>query len=126
MIIGLGVDVIEVTRIADVIGRHGVHFLRHVFTADEQAGAPESHVAAAAYYAGRWCAKEAVAKALGTGIGTECTWHDIEIVRWPSGQPAVRLHGAGARTAERLGVCHVHVSISHERNLACASVVAEG
>ena len=126
MILGVGIDVIEVARIGDLIARHGVRFLRHVFTAGEQGGAPESAVAAAACYAGRWCAKEAGAKALGTGIGADCQWHDIEVVRWPSGQPAVCLHGKGAVTAGRLGVRRVHVTISHERNLACASVVTEG
>jgi len=125
VIVGIGVDVIEVERIRDVIARHERNFLRHVFTADEQAGSPESAVAEAAYYAGRWSAKEAVAKALGTGIGRQCLWTDIHIVRWPSGQPAVELDGAGAETASRLGIARIHLTISHERNLACACAVAE-
>jgi holo-[acyl-carrier protein] synthase len=126
MIIGLGIDVIEVSRIRQVIERHDVNFLRHVFTAAEQAGAPESQVAAAAYYAGRWSAKEAVAKALGTGIGKDCAWTDIEVVRWPSGQPGVQLSGAAASTAEKRGIANIHLTISHEKQLACAAAVAEG
>jgi holo-[acyl-carrier protein] synthase len=126
VVIGIGVDVIEVVRIREVIARHEGSFLRHVFTPSEIKGAPQSEIAAAAYYAGRWSAKEAVAKALGTGIGAECGWHDIEVVRWPSGRPVIELSGRGAQTAAKLGICHIHVSISHERNLACASAVAEG
>ncbi len=126
MILGLGVDVIEVKRIRAVIDRHGEAFLRHVFTPTEQASAPAGAEAAAAYYAGRWSAKEAVAKVLGTGIGAECGWTDIEIVRWPSGRPGVELRGTGAATAARLGIRHIHLSISHERQLACASAVGEG
>jgi holo-[acyl-carrier protein] synthase len=126
MIIGLGIDVMEVARIQEVIDRHGASFLNHVFTAEEQAGAPSGEAAAAAYYAGRWSAKEAVAKALGSGIGRHCAWRDIRIVRWPSGQPVVELSGDGAETARRLGVQHVHLTISHEKRLACAAAVAEG
>ncbi|MCF7854448.1 MAG: holo-ACP synthase [Candidatus Pacebacteria bacterium] len=125
MIAGIGIDVIEVSRIRDVLARYGDGFLGHVFTDVEREGAPQALSAAASYYAGRWSAKEAVAKALGTGIGGECGWKDIEIVRWPSGQPVVELSGAGKRTAERLGIHHVHLTISHEKMLACASAVAE-
>jgi holo-[acyl-carrier protein] synthase len=126
VILGLGVDVIEVERIREVIRRHGRAFLGHVFTESEQQNAPENEDAAAAYYAGRWSAKEAVAKVLGTGIGAECGWKDIEIVRWPSGRPGVELTGRGKKTAGKLGIAHIHMSISHERNLACASAVGEG
>lgn len=125
MIIGIGTDVIEVSRIDNVLERHGRNFRRHVFTEAEQEGAPASRRAAASYYAGRWSAKEAVAKALGTGIGAECAWRDIHIVRWPSGQPGVELSGAAALTARRLGVAKVHLTISHEKTLVCATAVAE-
>ncbi len=125
MIVGLGVDVMEVARIQSVLERHGQNFIDHVFTSAEKAGAPSTLIGAAAYYAGRWSAKEAVSKALGTGIGQECLWTDIEIRRETCGRPTVHLSGAGLRTAERLGVKHWILSISHERNLACASAVAE-
>ncbi len=126
MIVGLGVDVMEVARIQAVLERHGQNFLDHVFTSSEQTGAPRSMAGAAAYYAGRWSAKEAVSKALGTGIGQDCLWTDIEILREECGRPTVRLRGAGLASARRLGVERWVLSISHERNLACASVVAEG
>ncbi|MFO7821802.1 MAG: holo-ACP synthase [Lentisphaeria bacterium] len=126
MIIGLGIDVIEVERIDSVIRRQGQQFLRHVFTDSERARAPESEAAAASYYAGRWSAKEAVAKTFGTGIGAACGWKDIEIVRWPSGQPSVQLSGAASETAAKLGIRRIHLTISHEKRLACASAVAEG
>ncbi len=126
MIVGLGVDVMEVARIQQVLERHGQNFLDHVFTPSEQACAPESIAGAAAYYAGRWSAKEAVSKALATGIGRECLWTDIEILREKCGRPTISLKGAGLASARRLGVTRWILSISHERNLACASVVAEG
>lgn len=125
MILGLGVDVIEIERIGKVINRHGGSFLKHVFTDEERAAAPDNADAAAAYYAGRWSAKEAVAKVLGTGIGEHCAWKDIEITRHPSGRPLVTLTGTGADTAAGLGIEHLHISISHERKLACASAVGE-
>jgi len=125
MIVGMGIDVIEVERIREVLERHGESFLNHVFCKAEQAGAPAAAAAAAAYYAGRWSAKEAVAKALGTGIGRHCAWTDIRIVRWPSGQPAVELSGEGAESARRLGIRRIHLTISHEKRLACAAAVAE-
>ncbi len=126
MIVGLGIDVMEVARIREVLERHGENFLAHVFTESERADAPENLQSAAAYFAGRWSAKEAVAKALATGIGADCAWTDIEIRRENSGRPTVHLGGSGAQTAERLGITGFILSISHEKNLACASVVAEG
>jgi holo-[acyl-carrier protein] synthase len=120
---GIGVDVIEVTRMQGVLERHGPRFRDRVFTPDEQALAPES--GSGAFYAGRWAAKEAIAKTLGTGIGAECAWTDIVILRGAAGQPLVGLRGQAAATAKRLGIATIHVSISHIRDLACASAVAE-
>jgi len=126
MIIGIGNDLIEIARIAKVIDRHGANFLAHVFTAAEQAAAPVlSSSANAIYYAGRWAAKEAIAKALGTGIGENCRWHDLQIERLPGGKPRATLHGAAARTAAQLGVTSIHISISHERSIASAVAILE-
>ncbi|OGV64533.1 MAG: holo-[acyl-carrier-protein] synthase [Lentisphaerae bacterium RIFOXYB12_FULL_65_16] len=124
MIIGIGVDVLEVERMQRTIDRYGDQFLGHVFTDEERREAPTG-AGKAAYYAGRWAAKEAIAKALGTGIGRRCGWTDIRVLRGPDGQPQVTLHGVGAATASTLKVSRIHISISHERKLACASAVAE-
>ena len=125
MIQGTGIDIIEVGRIREALERHGAHFLDHVFTAEEQARAPGGE-GRFAYYAGRWAAKEAVAKALGTGIGGECGWRDIVILADQAGKPRVTLVGAADETREKHAIRRIHVSISHERTHACALAVAEG
>ncbi len=124
MIVGLGIDIIEVSRMKRTIERYEKRFLNHVFADSEQDEAPAG-AGMASYYAGRWAAKEAVAKALGTGIGERCGWHDVRVVRGTLGKPMIELHGAAAATAADQGIEHVHISISHERHLACASAVAE-
>lgn len=124
MIAGIGIDVIELERIGRAIERYGDHFLEHVFSDVERLAAPGG-VGKVSYYGGRWAAKEAVAKALGTGIGESCRWKEICVVSGPGGDPAIVLSGAAAETAERMGIHQVHVSISHERKLACANAVAE-
>ena len=126
MIVGIGVDVIEVQRIADIMENHGPQFLDRVFNDQEKEGAPCSNFAAARHYAGRWSAKEAVAKALGTGVGEFCGWRDINVTNCYSGRPVVTISGRGRETADRLGVTNIHVTISHEKGLACASAVIEG
>jgi len=95
-----------------------------VFAEDELRDAPEG-IGKYAYFAGRWAAKEAVSKALGTGIGKDCGWKDIVIRRDPLGKPIVEMQGAAKKTASTLGIKTIHVSISHEGRLACANVVAE-
>lgn len=124
MIAGIGTDVIETERMRQAILRHGDRFLGHVFTPAEINDAP-SGPARDAYFAARWAVKEAVSKALGTGIGTECAWTDIAVRRGPAGEPLVDLSGAACATARRRGIDRIHVSLSHERNLAAATAVAE-
>ncbi|MFW6414572.1 MAG: holo-ACP synthase [Verrucomicrobiota bacterium] len=126
MIVGIGVDVIEIQRISDIIQQHGQRFTERVFTPYEQANAPATTNSALFYYAGRWSAKEAVAKALGTGLGQKCGWKDIEVSNCLSGRPVVTISGRGGETAAQLGVTRIHVTISHEKGLACASAVIEG
>jgi len=125
MIVGLGSDIVEIERLAAVARRHGAHFLARVFTPAELAEATGRGAAADAYHAGRWAVKEAVSKALGTGIGERCGWLDIETLNLESGRPATRLSGAAAATAAALGVERVHVSVSHERHHAVATVILE-
>ena len=122
MIVGLGTDIVEVDRIAKMIAEHGDHFLERVFTPGEIAhcrGRKES----APHFAGRWAAKEAVMKVLGTGFTTDVGWTDIEVVTQPSGRPVIVLHGTTRETADRLGIAEVLVSISHTKNYATATAI---
>lgn len=124
MIVGIGTDILETSRMHAAIERHGDRFLGHVFTPAEVAAAPTG-AGRDAYFAARWAAKEAVAKALGTGIGNDCAWTDITIHRSPAGQPLVELAGAARRTADLRYIDRIHISLSHERYLATAVAVAE-
>jgi holo-[acyl-carrier protein] synthase len=122
-ILGLGIDLVEVARIEQSIERHGERFLRRVFTEGEIAYCAAMK-APAPFYAARFAAKEAVSKALGTGIGAECGWLEIEVRRKASGAPFVVLHGAAADTARRLGIATVLLSLSHTRHSAIAQAIA--
>jgi holo-[acyl-carrier protein] synthase len=111
----LGIDIIKVERIREAIERFGSRFSRRVLTESESRyvrDRPET-------FAGRWAAKEAVSKVLGLGV-RGVGWREIEIVRLPTGQPAVRLSGRALARAEQLGMARVAVSISHERDYAVA------
>ena len=111
----VGIDIIKVERIEKAIAKHGRRFARRVLTESEDAyvrDRPEN-------FAGRWAAKEAVSKVLGLGV-RGVGWREIEIVRLPTGQPAVRLHDRALRRADQLGMERVAVSISHERDYAVA------
>ncbi|MBQ7694881.1 MAG: holo-ACP synthase [Lentisphaeria bacterium] len=124
MIKGLGIDIVETARIGQVIERHGEQFLNRVYTPGEQA-IGKIRASAQHFYAGRWAAKEAAAKALGCGIGQECAFNEIEVGESPVGLPVMRFTGTTARTAEALGAKNVRVSITHEREYAAAVVVLE-
>ena len=121
---GLGVDISEVNRIEAAINRHGRAFLDRVFTAAEIAYC-ERHRNRFERYAGRFAVKEATMKALGTGWAKGVRWVDIEVTRLASGQPTLSLHGATRQHAERLGVRHANVSITHSGNTAFAQVIFE-
>ena len=124
MIVGIGTDITEIERIREALDRSGDRLLARVLTKQELK-LLEGMADPVITVAGRWAAKEAVAKALGTGFGAECTWQDVEILRNPQGAPFVTLHGLGAQTAANLGIARIHVSISHERSYAIAYAVAE-
>ena len=111
----LGIDIIKVERIARAIAKHGDRFPRRVLT-DAEARYVRNRPT---NFAGRWAAKEAVSKVLGLGV-RGVGWRDIEIVRLPTGQPSVRLHGRAASRAEQLGMARIAVSISHEGDYAVA------
>jgi holo-[acyl-carrier protein] synthase len=122
-ILGLGIDLVEVARIEQSIARHGDRFLHRVFTAGEIAYCSPMKTPAP-FYAARFAAKEAVSKALGTGIGAACGWLEIEVRRKASGAPFVVLHGAAAETAQRLGIASVLLSLSHTGHSAIAQAIA--
>lgn len=121
-VLGHGIDLVEVERVAALVQRHGQRFLRRVFTEREIAacaGRPEK-------LAARFAAKEAAAKAFGTGIGEAMAFVDLEVINAPSGQPQLHWHGAAARTAAAKGVSAAQLSLSHTHSHAMASVILLG
>ena len=115
-----GVDIIEIPRIARVLEQYGQRFLRRIYTSGEIEYCRERPP----NLAGRFAAKEATMKALGTGV-RGVAWKDIEVIRAPSGAPSIRLHGRAKARAERLGVQEISLSMSHSREYAVAFVVTQ-
>ena len=111
MIVGLGVDMEEISRMREAIERHGRAFLERVFTPAEIAYC-ERHRDSAERFAGRFAAKEATMKALGTGWSRGVRWRDIEVTRAPGERPTIVLHGAAREHAERMGARHISLSIT--------------
>ncbi|HXN23944.1 MAG TPA: holo-ACP synthase [Candidatus Dormibacteraeota bacterium] len=124
MIVGLGADITEVDRIQATIERRGDAVLRRLFTAAEIAYC-EKHRNKYERYAGRFAAKEAAMKALGTGWRRGVRWVDIEITREASGKPTLALRGVARTIADRLGVKHIAITITHTEELALAQVIFE-
>ncbi len=122
-ILGIGLDATEISRIDETLRRYGDRFMRRVFTNGEIEYCTRRR-SAAPHFAGRWAAKEAAMKALGTGHGRGVLWKDIEVVRH-GGAPQLKLHGAAARHAERLGVTRAIVTITHCETLAIAQVMLQ-
>ena len=123
-IIGLGFDATDIPRVAEIYERYGERFLRRVFTEGEIAYCtrrknPVPHLA------GRFAAKEAAMKALGTGHSRGVIWKDVEVFR-QGGPPQLRLHGAAARRAEQMGVERSLLTITHSDALAMAQVILQG
>jgi holo-[acyl-carrier protein] synthase len=125
MILGTGIDVIDIERIARSVERYGDHFLRRVYTAGEIAYCQRKRRNAAESFAARFAAKEAAAKALGTGIGFGVTWREIEVGREPAGRPLLLLHGRAAEIARTMGVQHSSLSITHTGTQSMALVILE-
>ncbi|TWT95867.1 Holo-[acyl-carrier-protein] synthase [Botrimarina colliarenosi] len=124
-ILGIGADIIEVLRIAKMIERHGELFIGRVYT-EHEIDYCASRKAATQHYAGRWAAKEAVLKALGTGWVRGISWRDVEVRNSAAGVPQVRLYGGARDVLERSGIERIHLTISHCRSHATAYAVAEG
>ena len=125
MILGTGIDLAEVGRIRDAIARHGNRFTGRIYTALEIAYV-ESKANRFERYAGRFAAKEAGMKAIGTGWKRGVRWQDFEVSNLPSGRPTLRLHGEAARIAGTMGVKTISLSITHTAELGMAHVILEG
>jgi holo-[acyl-carrier protein] synthase len=123
MIVGLGIDVVELDRIEHIWNRYGTRFASKILTVSEQQALPASPIA---YLASRFAAKEAAVKALGTGFRNGITFHSVAVRSLPSGQPRLDLHDRAAQAAQALGAVSWHISLSHSRNTACAVVILEG
>ena len=126
MILGTGFDLTALPRIKALLEKHGERFLARILTADELAALPAEPARRVAYAAGRWAAKEAAVKALGSGFSAGIGFHDVEVVTLEGGRPELRLHGRAAELAAENGVRALHISISHERDMAGAMVILEG
>jgi len=125
MILGIGVDIIEVERIRAAVDRYGERFLRRIFTPDEVAYCRRC-ARPGERFATRFAAKEAALKALGTGWGQGLRFTDVEVANNDLGAPSITLRGEARARARRLGVEHIHVSLSHHRDWAIAQVLIEG
>jgi holo-[acyl-carrier protein] synthase len=122
-IAGIGTDIVECLRIAQMIERHGELFLTRVYT-EHEIQYCSSRKAATQHYAGRWAAKEAVLKAMGTGWAKGISWRDIEVRNDEGGRPSILLDGAARDICERRGVREMLISISHCRSHATAYALA--
>lgn len=122
-IVGHGIDIVETRRIRQMADEHGQRFLDRCFTAAEQAYCAKNPKRYYEHLAGRFAAKEAVLKVLGTGWRGGIAWTDVEVIKDPSGQPRVSLTGECARIAAELGISAWNLSISHIETHATASAI---
>jgi holo-[acyl-carrier protein] synthase len=125
VILGTGIDMVDIDRVARSIERYGRRFLERVYTAQEIVYCERKRRNAAESYAARFAAKEAGAKALGTGMGFGVTWREIEVGREPAGRPLLVLHGRAAELAQAMGVQRSSLSITHTDTQAMAMVILE-
>ena len=122
-IVGIGTDIVECVRIGRMIEQHGELFLSRVYT-EREVRYCQSRKRAVEHFAGRWAAKEAVLKCLGSGWRKGLCWTDMEIRNHPSGKPVVLLCGAAKESAQQLRITDILLSISHCRAYATAHAVA--
>jgi holo-[acyl-carrier protein] synthase len=118
-LIGIGLDLVDIPRFEQAMARHGQPFLDRLFTAEEQLACEGQPTRLAA----RFAAKEAVAKAYGTGIGEAMAFREIEVINLPSGAPQIVLHGAARSTAMARHTGHIFVSLTHTATTAAAQIV---
>lgn len=125
MILGTGIDIIEVARIRASFEKFGERFLQRILRPGEIAYCL-THKDPAPHLAARFAAKEAISKAFGTGIGAQLGWQDMEVCRKDSGEPYVVLHGGGLKLLASRGATKVHLSLSHTEGHAAAVAILEG
>lgn len=123
LIYGIGIDVVEVDRIEAAIARQGEGFLEKLFTESEREYC-DKQARPGMHYAARFAAKEAVSKALGTGIGGKAGWLEMEVIRGDSGAPTIKFHGNARDFLMSAGIAEVQVSLTHARDYAAANAVA--
>ncbi|MFM2297943.1 MAG: holo-ACP synthase [Verrucomicrobiota bacterium] len=121
-IYGIGIDIVEVERLAASIEQFGERFLQRIFTSQETTYCRDKS-APAIHFAARFAAKEAVAKALGTGIGEVVAWTDIEVVRDVKGKPAIQLSDAARRYCDQQHIIDIQISLTHTANYAAANAL---
>lgn len=124
MIVGTGIDIAEVPRIAQSIERFGERFLQRIFTVGEMRYC-DSKANRVERYAARFAAKEAAMKALGTGWNHGVRWVDCEVVRMPGGRPTLKFHGKAGEFAAKLGTKNIALSLTHTKEQAMAQVILE-
>ncbi len=124
MVLGVGIDIQEIQRISRAMKRRGGSFLRRTFT-DREIAYCRRQKNSGQHFCGRFCAKEAFFKALGTGWSKGLRWTEVEIVRKPSGQPLLHLTGKAERLARDIRVRRIWLSLSHSRDYAAATVILE-
>jgi holo-[acyl-carrier protein] synthase len=123
VIVGLGTDIVEIVRIGRMIERHGELFLNRVYTPEEIRYCQKRRESLQ-HYAGRWAAKEAVMKTLGTGLAKGVSWQDIEVCSLKTGRPTLNIRGRTRDIAEQLGIDEILITISHCRAYATATAIA--
>ncbi|MDR1485979.1 MAG: holo-ACP synthase [Planctomycetaceae bacterium] len=122
-VIGIGTDIIECERISRMLSRHRDSFVRMVFT-DLENQYCSDHKNSTQHYAGRWAAKEAVLKALGTGWISGISWTDVEVANQSGGKPIINLHNGAKKIANNLGINEIQISITHCESYAVAFAIA--
>jgi holo-[acyl-carrier protein] synthase len=126
MIIGTGIDIIEIPRVEGVIERWGERFLRRIYNKVERAYCEKKGPSKYRSYAARFAAKEAFLKALGTGLSQGFAWQDCWVVSEPSGKPGLEVSANAKKRMEKLGASRCTLSLSHSKDLAVAMVILEG
>lgn len=125
MILGIGVDLVDIARVEAMLERHGGRARQRLFT-DGEVAYCDASARPGQSFAARFAAKEAFLKAVGTGWGEGLGWSEVEVVSTPAGAPELRLHGAALARAEQMGLRRVHLSLTHGEEIAAAFLVLEG